>query len=314
MDKRITIREAVTEQEVSFFWEKLRDYQERDIFPDLEEEDKEYFRGQEYAESIQKLHTREKNHCYYLLMRRDGQEVGFAMPVLYDQEDGKCFLLEFCVYPEFRGGGMGKSCAEAFLTWANAQQAAYVELNFGGLERRFRFWQSLGFLENGRDEWGEPLMILPPKTEKPVTVEIFKDSQDDWQLLKLLNSYLAEIGEETLSDEKAERLKKAIGGEKIFFFLAMRGSRAVGMCSVSLCFSTFACQAVGNFEDFYVEPVFRKKGIARKLAHAAQDWCGENKVSSLTVCCAPCDEEMYQDLGFAVRLGTTYAFLPNEND
>ena len=278
MEKRITVREALTKQEISFFWEKLREYQERDIFPDLEEEDKEYFSSGNYAESIQKLHDRVRNHCYYLIFRREEENIGIAMPVLYDQEDGKCFLLEFSVFPEFRGNGTGKSCAEAFLAWASKQGAAYVELNFGGLESRSRFWQRIGFLPNGRDEWGEPLMILPPKEEKPVTVELFRDFGDYWQLLKLLNGYLVEIGEDILSDEKVEKLKKAVTEEKIFFFLAKREGRAVGMCSVSLCFSTFACQAVGSFEDFYVEPAFRKKGIAGKLALAAQDWCKKQEV------------------------------------
>jgi len=61
------------------------------------------------------------------------------------------------------------------------------------------------------------------------------------------------------------------------------------------------------FEDFYIEPVFRKKGIARKLAQAAQDWCEKVGIASLTVCCAPCDEEQYQALGFDTPLGKTYA-------
>ncbi len=234
--------------------------------------------------------------------------VGIALTVIYDQEDGKCFLLEFCVLPEFRGGGMGRNCAKAFLAWAKEQGAAYVELNYGGLENRERFWKSMGFFSNGRDEWGEPLMLLPPTEDCPVTVEILKDPKD-WQLMKLENGYLAEIGEEMLSDEKKERLERAVAEEKIVFFLARRGYRAVGMCSVSLCFSTFACGETGNFEDFYVEPVFRKKGIGRMLAHAAQDWCRAQKVGSLSVCCALCDEEMYQALGFTIRLGASYVFM-----
>ena len=82
------------------------------------------------------------------------------------------------------------------------------------------------------------------------------------------------------------------------------------MCSVAKCFSTFACTDTGVFDDFYIEPVFRKKGMARKLAKAAQDWCKENGLASLTVTCAPCDEGMYQALGFDVRLGLTFANIP----
>ena len=83
----------------------------------------------------------------------------------------------------------------------------------------------------------------------------------------------------------------------------------MGMCSVAKCFSTFACTDTGVFDDFYIEPVFRKNGVARKLAQAAQDWCKEKGLASLTVCSAPCDEGMYQALGFDVRLGSTFAHI-----
>lgn len=47
------------------------------------------------------------------------------------------------------------------------------------------------------------------------------------------------------------------------------------------------------FEDFYIEPAFRNSGTARKLAEAAQSWCRENDIASLTVCCAACDEAIH---------------------
>lgn len=146
------------------------------------------------------------------------------------------------------------------------------------------------------------------KKQVSVTVEIFS-GREERQLLELENCFLEEIGEESLTEEKKERLFQAVRERKITFFLAKHGCRAVGMCSVSRCFSTFDCADTGVFEDFYIEPVFRKKGIARKLAQAAQSWCRERGIASLTVCCAPCDEEMYQALGFAISLGHTYASL-----
>ena len=106
-----------------------------------------------------------------------------------------------------------------------------------------------------------------------------------------------------------EQLAHAIRDGKITFFVAKRGYRAVGMCSVAKCFSTFACTDTGVFDDFYIEPVFRKKGVARKLAQAAQKWSRENGLASLTVTCAPCDEEMYRSLGFGTRLGSTFAHI-----
>lgn len=309
MENQITIREALSKADVAIFWEQLHTYFKRDIFPDPEDEDREYFLSDtEYRTQIQKLHDRPQNRCRYLFFCRDGQDIGFAMPVIYTAEDGKCFIMEYCIYPQFRGKGAGRECAAALLNWVKKNGARYAELNCSAHEGRRHFWESVGFLENGADEWGQPLMILPPTEDIPITVERLA-APDDWQLQKLENGFLKEIGEPTLSEEKQGRLSQAIRDGKITFFMAKRGYRAVGMCSVAKCFSTFSCSDTGVFDDFYIEPVFRRKGIARKLAQSAQNWCRENGIASLTVCCAPCDEEMYQSLGFDTQLGTTFASL-----
>ena len=306
MENQITIREAITETDVAVFWEQLHTYHKRDIFPDPNSEDLEYFLGSEYYDHMMKIHSRPQDRCHFLFFHRDGQDIGFAMPVIYTTEDGKCFIMEFCVYPEFRGNGTGKECARVLLDWAKEHGALYAELNHGSNQRRRHFWETVGFMENGADEWGEPLMILPPAGDVPITVEILADPED-WQLKKLENGFLQEIGEKAATEEKQVQLTQAIRDGKITFFIAKRVCRAVGMCSVAKCFSTFACTDTGVFDDFYIEPVFRRKGIARMLARAAQKWSRENGLASLMVTCAPCDEAMYQALGFDIHLGTTFA-------
>ncbi len=79
------------------------------------------------------------------------------------------------------------------------------------------------------------------------------------------------------------------------------------MCSAAPVFSSFECKSAGVFEDFYIEPAFRRRGGARLLAQAAQEFCREQSFSDLSVCCAPCDEAMYRALGFTTRLGSVYA-------
>ena len=308
MENTITIREAVTEDEISRFWEQLYLYFKRDILAGKSIEDLSYFLGSEYHEQMMKLHGRQQDRCFFLFFERDGQDIGFAMPVIYTTEDGKCFIMEFCVHPEHRGKGIGRECARVLLSWARENGALYAELNYGGDERRERFWQGVGFVQNGSDEWGDPLMILPPVEDVPITVEILRDPED-WQLRKLENGYLKEIGENPLTEEKQDQLAQAIRDGRITFFLAKRGDRAVGMCSVVSVFSTFACSETGVFEDFYIEPVFRRKGIARLLTQAVINWSKENELASLTVTCAPCDEGMYQALGFDARLGAAYAHI-----
>ena len=308
MENQITIREAVTENDVAAFREQLHAYHKRDIFPDSDKEERESFLRSEYHNHRMKSNGRPQDRCFFLIFHRGGQDIGFAMPVIFTTEGGKCFIREFCIYPEFRGNGTGKACARTLLDWAKEHGARYAELNYGGHERRRRFWESVGFIENGADEWGEPLMLLPPEEDAPIIVELLA-APDDRQLKKLENGFLREIGEAPSTEEKQKQLAHAIRDGKITFFVAKRGYRAVGMCSVSRCFSTFTCTDVGIFDDFYIEPAFRKKGVARKLAQAAQKWSRENALASLTVTCAPCDEEMYQALGFDTHLGRTFAYL-----
>lgn len=307
MKNQIIIREAISEADTAAFWEQLHSYHKRDIFPDPEDKNLKHFLSDtEYRVQIEHVHNRLQDRCYYLFFERNGQDIGFALPAIFTSEDGKCFILEFCIFPEFRGGGTGRECAAVLLEWAKEHGARYAELNYGGDERRLRFWKRVGFVENGVDEWGEPLMLLPPAETVPFTVEILKDPVD-WQLLKLENGFKREISEESLTKIQQKQLQQAVRVGRITFFFAKRGYRAVGMCSVAAYYSTFSCSNVGVFEDFYIEPAFRNRGTARKLAEAAQSWCRENDIASLTVCCAACDEAMYQALGFNISLGTTFA-------
>ena len=307
MKNQIIIREAISEADTAAFWEQLHSYHKRDIFPDPEDENLKHFLSDtEYRVQIEHVHNRLQDRCYYLFFERNGQDIGFALPAIFTSEDGKCFILEFCIFPEFRGGGTGRECAAVLLEWAKEHGARYAELNYDGDERRLRFWKRVGFVENGVDEWGEPLMLLPPAETVPFTVEILKDPVD-WQLLKLENGFKRAIGEASLTKNQQNQLQQAVREGSITFFMAKRGYRSVGMCSVAAYYSTFSCSNVGVFEDFYIEPAFRNRGTARKLAEAAQSWCRENDIASLTVCCAACDEAMYQALGFNTSLGTTFA-------
>ena len=161
-------------------------------------------------------------------------------------------------------------------------------------------------MPNGFDEWGEPLLLLPPKERIPFTVERLTDPED-WQLLKLENGFRQEVGEPCLTEAQQSRLQKAVQENRITFFMAKRGYRSMGMCSVAPVYSTFACGDMGVMEDFYIEPAFRRQGAARLLQQAAHSWAAEQGYADLSVTCAPCDESMYRALGYEVPLGLTLA-------
>ena len=117
--------------------------------------------------------------------------------------------------------------------------------------------------------------------------------------------YKAEIGEEEPDDNKKENLIRAIDEEKILFYGVWDEDTLIGSCSVTVGFSTFTYLPGGVFEDFYICPEYRHKGIARQLVQFAYR---ESGVSTLTVGCADCDVKMYQALGFSIPLGNLLAF------
>ena len=144
MENQITIREAVTEDNIALFWEQLHIYYKRDIFPDPEDEDREYFlSATEYRAHMQKIHDRPQDRCYYMFFHRNGQDIGFALPVIYTSEDGKCFIMEYCVYPEFRGNGTGKECAKALLDWAKENGIQSLTVCCAPCDEKM--YQALGF-------------------------------------------------------------------------------------------------------------------------------------------------------------------------
>ncbi|MBR4550033.1 MAG: GNAT family N-acetyltransferase [Oscillospiraceae bacterium] len=129
-----------------------------------------------------------------------------------------------------------------------------------------------------------------------------KDLDGLWEMQL---AYKAEIGEAEPSGPDRERLREAVDRDAIRFCGAWDGARLVGVCSVTLAFSTFLYAPSGIFEDFYIRPAYRHKGIARELVRFARQECG---ACTLTVGCADCDVPMYEALGFSIPLGRLLAF------
>lgn len=137
-------------------------------------------------------------------------------------------------------------------------------------------------------------------------MEYIRITTDDMAGLKMLQlGYKQQIGEEPPSDEDFDSLSAAIEKERIIFYGCMDEGRLIACCSVTPTYSTFNYRTGGVFEDFYIVPEYRHRGIARQLVRFAYQQSG---VGSLTVGCADCDVKMYQSLGFAVPLGNLLAF------
>ena len=125
------------------------------------EEDRDYFQSAEYRDVIKAHMLRTPDTLHMVYFRRGGVRIGASQYCTYKSEDGKCFILDFWVFPEFRGNGTGHDCFRALREYTWADGARYYALNYAKEDSR-RFWQSLGFVDDGRDEYGSPLMIRRP--------------------------------------------------------------------------------------------------------------------------------------------------------
>ncbi|MCW6652233.1 GNAT family N-acetyltransferase [Aerococcaceae bacterium NML210727] len=123
-----------------------------------DEEDISYFSSSEYRSILEKHMIRDHNKQHMVYFCKDTKRIGAASYSTYQSEDGKCFILDFWVFPEFRGNGTGRHCFEALEKHTRLDGAQYYELN-SEKENSIRFWKSLGFVENGKDEYDMLLLI-----------------------------------------------------------------------------------------------------------------------------------------------------------
>ena len=130
-------------------------------------------------------------------------------------------------------------------------------------------------------------------------------TEDFDELTNLQKAYKVEIGECMPTSEELRSLRSAIENEQIHFYGCICDNILIACCSICITYSTFNYGKAGVFEDFYIQPAYRHKGIARKLVAYAFE---QSEIGSLTVGCADCDVQMYQAIGFKIPLGNMLAF------
>ena len=150
--------EEIPVEGIEEFWEiHLRYLIDDGIITD--EEDIEYFQSAEYRDTIKAHMLRPIDKHHMICFVCDGVRIGAAQYNTYHSEDGKCFILDFWVFPEFRGKDIGHQCFEELRQYTAADGALYYEINCDR-ENAQRYWKSLGFTDCGVDEYDMPLMQL----------------------------------------------------------------------------------------------------------------------------------------------------------
>ena len=177
----ITMEEIGVDKIAEFWAIHYRYLVEDGIITD--EEDFEYFQSDEYRGIIQAHMLRATDRHHMVCFVRDGVRIGAAQYNTYQSEDGKCFVLDFWVFPAYRGNGTGHRCFDALRSYTKAGGALYYEINCTKENAR-RFWVSLGFMDCGVDEDGMPLMRRYDQVSlKPMSREMchtfYKEFQND---------------------------------------------------------------------------------------------------------------------------------------
>ena len=149
--------EEIPVERITEYWDIQYQYLVDDGMITTEEE-KEYFQSPQYRNVLKGHMLRIPDTLHMIYFVRDGVRIGASQYCTFQSEDGKCFILDFWVFPAYRGGGTGHECAQVLFEYTKNDGALYYALNYAKEDSR-RFWQSLGFVDNGSDEYGSPLII-----------------------------------------------------------------------------------------------------------------------------------------------------------
>jgi ribosomal protein S18 acetylase RimI-like enzyme len=88
-------------------------------------------------------------------------------------------------------------------------------------------------------------------------------------------------------------------------FLAFDGSRAIGIATCFIGFSTFAARPLVNIHDLHVVEEFRRSGVARRLLEAVEGKARQLDCCKLTL-------EVQEKNGVALALYKSFGFVGGE--
>ncbi len=158
MENRINFSYAKRKKDLYRFWERRNEYFLNDIIPNREagdpitKSDIDWFFSKEYKDHIMMLHKRKTDPLCIVFINDGNINIGFIVYVIYSSEDGKCFILDYCIYPEYRSKGIGKTAFYLLQKDFIKKGATYIDLNISNSNNE-KFWTSIGFAKTAiKDE------------------------------------------------------------------------------------------------------------------------------------------------------------------
>src|SRR5659263_143776 len=90
--------------DIQTFWKRRDEYLLNDVMPNCElgdkltQEDLVWFFSKEYKGHTMMLSERSVDPLYIVFINKGTVNIGFITYVIYTSEDGKCFILDYCIY------------------------------------------------------------------------------------------------------------------------------------------------------------------------------------------------------------------------
>lgn len=149
--------------------EEKREYEENDIFPHLDETGEQlketisWLQSTDYYNIIMDLHDNPQKNAralqFVFVYNESDEYIGFIMYKIYNLEDGKCFILDFCIDKKFRNKHIGTEVFNFFEQYIKRnEEATYCTLNVSNPRNR-HFWEKQGFVYQKQDEHGDAVFV-----------------------------------------------------------------------------------------------------------------------------------------------------------
>lgn len=238
-----------------------------------------------------------------LAAETDGRLAGFLLwqPRAYpeDLEEGRraydaFALIDLYTLPQFRRRGVATALFSEVRARAEAAGAAFLELNVYHFNANAYalYTQKFG-MRPRRTSLELPLLKpLPPLPEAPADVSVRPMDADDYvpaaAMMQSLHNFHADARPDLLLRKSQPDSKESFAAllQRRLCFMAEAGGRPAGMAILALRRfekkpgSYFAPHAFGKGMALYVEPAFRRRGVATALLRAMLRACEERRLDS----------------------------------
>lgn len=297
-EKGIEIKIVNSDEEFKLFWDMHHEYLNRDIFPNDEiglkvtEEEQKWFSSLEHEEHMHKLFSRDVDRAYPIFLVKEKRVVGFCTYCTYHSEDGKCFIIDYCIIPELRNDSLGTNFFNVIKEIEISKGAKYFELNVSN-KRNMRFWMKQGFYFDGIDDYS--VIRLTTKRNNTCLLDI---DESNWTRLLTLQ----------LSEEQKDYVASPMGilargyvyrdyNAKVFGI--QNNEEIIGMIMIRDINEEPECY---ELQQFFIDIKHQNQGYGYKSLKLILDYLyAERRYENVEVCVKKEDIEainLYKKIGF----------------